>query len=147
MPEGDFRIRNYSVAAGRIGVAVIVPLLWAEAFVLIFWEMPVKSPAFGFFLFAVGVVLAWMAVRSPLWVAVNADRFLVRYPLGTRTFDIKDVVRVESGRMVSTIGGLGTRRYPAATFILKSGRSIRIKADSHAVAAIQSRLGRAEPRS
>jgi hypothetical protein len=147
MLDHDLRIGNHAMAAGRIGVAVIlVPLLWGMALLLVSSDGPGRSPAFGGALFALGMVLAWTALRSPLWVAVNADTFLVGSLLGTRTYDIQDVVDIRSGRMLSTIGALGTRRYPCATFVLKSGRCIRIKADDSAVAAIASRLGRASPR-
>jgi hypothetical protein len=144
MPDRDVRIGNYSMAAGRIGVAVIlVPLLWGMALLLVFADEPSRFLAVGGGLFALGLVLAWTALRSPLWVAVNDDTFRVGYLLGTRRYDIHDVVDVRSGHMLSTIGGLGTRRYPAATFVLKSGRRIRIQADASAVAAIASKLGRA----
>ncbi len=147
MPDRDVRIGNYSMAAGRIGVAaILVPLLWGMALLLVLADEPSRSLAFGGGLFALGLVLAWTALRSTLWVAVNADTFRVGYPLGTRRYDIHDVVDVRSGRMLSTIGGFGTRRYPSATFVLKSGRRIRIQADAPAVAAIASRLGRASPR-
>jgi hypothetical protein len=144
MPADDVRLNNYSMAAGRIGVAgILVPLLWTFATFLIFSEEPGRAVAFGVFLLGLGSLLAWITTQTPLWIAFRADCVVVRTLLGKRSYDIGEIARVETGRMVSTIGGLGTRHYPCVKIILKRGRTIRINADPEVAALVQSRLDKA----
>lgn len=135
----DVRFNNYFMAAGRIGVALIlVPLVWLMAFLLIFGEGTREFIGFGVFLFALGMMIAWMMFRTPLWVALAGDRFLVRYLLGTKSFAVNDIDCIKSGVAISTIGP-GSRRYPTMTFILKNGKKIKVMNDNHIITAIQSK--------
>ena len=140
MTVDDVRFNNFFMATGRIGVAILlVPPIWIMAFLLIFSDEPSREAvAFGIFLSLLGAVLTWTVFRVPLWVAVTGDKFLVRYLLGTSTFDVNDIGRIRSGTMISTIGS-GTRRYAFMTFVLKNRKSIRVLFDQRIVSAIQSR--------
>ena len=144
MTADEVRLNNFSMAAGRIGAAaILVPLLWTLASFLIFSEEPSRFVAFGVFLLGLGVLLAWLTIRTPFWIAFRADRLVVCTLLGTRTYDIDDIARVETGLMLSAIGGMGTRRYPCVKVVLKRGRAIRVKADAQLAALVQSRLKKA----
>jgi hypothetical protein len=144
MPAEEVRLNNFSMAAGRIGAAaILVPLLWTLASFLIFSEGPSRFVAFGVFLLGLGVLLTWLTIRTPFWIAFRSGRLVVRTLLGTRTYDIDDIARVETGLMLSTIGGMGTRRHPCVKIVLKRGRAIRVKADAQLAALVQSRLKKA----
>lgn len=148
MPEDEIRVDNVSMAVGRIGVAaILVPLLWAVALFSIFSAATGRAVAFGTALLGLGALLAWIAVRTPLWIAFTADTFVVRDLLGTHTCDTDAVAGVQIEQMFSTIGGLGTRRYPCLSIILKRGRTIRVKADPRIAALVRARLAQPNPAS
>jgi hypothetical protein len=147
MGARDFRLENTSMASGRIGVAVVlVPLVWIMAALLILSEEPGQAVGFGIFLVIVGLLLAWMATRVPLSLAVEGERLVVRYPLSTRTFAVGEIDRVETGTMRSTIGP-GTRRYPSVRIVFADGRTVRFLGDAHAAELLRSRTRPATGRS
>ena len=147
MPPDGVRCTNHSMAAGRIGVAaLLVPLLCGFAGLLMVSPEPGRNVVFGAFLLVLAALLVWVAVRTPIWIAMNDDRLLVRTLLGTRSQPLADIARIETGRMVSTIGGLGTRRYPHLTVVLTSGRIIRIHADPQIAVLLRARLERSQTR-
>jgi hypothetical protein len=75
MTADEVRLNNFSMAAGRIGAAaILVPLLWTLASLLIFSEGPSRPVAFGVFLLVLAVLLAWLTIRTPFWIALRADR-------------------------------------------------------------------------
>jgi hypothetical protein len=140
----NIRYNNYNMAIGRVGLAIVmVPLLWGFAFLLIFegpgnLDLGTYRLLLGF-LIVFGAAFLWIAHRVPWWIAIKEDRLWVRYSFGTRSFDIKDISRIKTGKMYSTIGP-GSRSYQSVKIKLASGRSIQFLGGPQIVDAIRSRL-------
>lgn len=137
----DVRVSNFAMAAGRIGVAILlVPPLWGISFLVLF-SQAVKSELFtvvlGVCLFLVGILLIWTALSVPLWVAVSGEQLRVGYLLWRFTAEVDDIDHIKMGQMISTIGP-GTRRYPLIKIYLKNGRKIAFSSTVDLAAVLRS---------
>lgn len=144
--SGELIQTNYFMAAGRIGIAVIlVPLLWGLA-VLLYLDNP-GNIVFSILLGLLGVPLIWYAVTVPTSLRIG-DQLVVNYPLTRLALNRTEIQKVE----FTTLGTkftlrhliahryLPAKRVPVAVITTSNGRRITVLAQLGDVERIRQRL-------